>query len=209
MVAAVTIKRQQSVTTINQAIHTMQIRHYINRRGMLRPLMIVLFIYPLTVWADERRNDCPLAEVIGDEDARIRFGEYQFADGSSDLAISIHNGSGTEIKRVTYDGGATEGCRYTSVVIASGISDAQWGWHLVWTGDTGIFHARMDGEVWVSSPPKRLGAAGASHAELLVNGPELRLRWQERHDGRVEAHEAVSHDEGRSWGPSRRLHSAD
>jgi len=182
----------------------MQIRRYGNWGGILKCLVVLSFVDPTTAAADGN-GSCPSAEAKG-ANGIIEFSQYRFPDGSSDLVLMPQNGSDMEVRRVTFEGSKTEGCLYRSLAIAPGGSDDQWGWHLAWAGEEGVRYARMDGQAWVSSPPKRLSAASASEVRLEINGSELLLRWHERHGGRTEAYQAVSHDEGRSWAAPQQIH---
>lgn len=176
-------------------------KRYANRKGVCARLIILQFILlPLSVLAEVAGNmNCPLAEVVSANGLRIEFGQHRFPDESSDLALRVHTEDGMDIKRVTYGGAKTAGCHYKSVVLVPGGSEDQWGWHLAWASDQGLFYARMDGQAWVSSPPKRLSKASTSGVELIANGQELRLKWNEQHGDWAEVYQAMSFDEGRSW----------
>ena len=149
----------------------MLIKRYANRSGTLMCLVMLQFLFPPTVLADANGDrDCPRAEAKGADGMQIEFRQYQFPDGSSDLILSRQTENGMDIKRVTYGGGKTEGCHYKSVALVPGGGDKQWGWHMAWAGKQGLRYARMDGNAWVSSPPKRLSTASASDIQLQVNG---------------------------------------
>lgn len=187
----------------------MQIKRYHNWRGIFVCLVILSCVLSLTALAGTGMDNCPRAESSGANGVGVQFGQHHFPDGSSDLGLKAGSGNDADIKRVTYGGSETPGCRYKSVVLVPGGSEEQWGWHLVWAGEQGLFYARMDGEAWVSSPPKRLSTASASDVELQAKGQELRLTWREQIGNSTEAYQAVSHDEGRSWEAPVQLQSAD
>lgn len=186
----------------------MQIKRYANWGGAMGCLVVLQFVFPIVAEANGDK-DCPRAESVGTDGVPIEFGQYQFADGGSDLVLSRQTENGTDIKRVTYSGGKSEGCLHNSVALAVGGGEDQWGWHLAWAGNQGLFYARMDGEAWVSSPPKRLTTAAASEIKLQVHGPKLLLRWHEQHGDEVEVYQAVSQDEGRNWEPPQSFHPAN
>jgi hypothetical protein len=173
--------------------------------------VIAFLILPTGVSAgDSRERDCPRAEAKGADGTQIEFRQYQFPDGTSDLILSQQGESGSmDIKRVTYGGGKTEGCHYKAVAIVPGGGDKQWGWHLAWAGSLGIRYARMDGNAWVSSPPKRLSTSGANDVHLQVNGTELLIWWREQNGDKTEIYQSVSHDEGRSWEAPQQFHPAN
>jgi len=172
----------------------MQIKQFAQMGGIRKCLAVLQFLMPIVVYA-EGDTDCPRAEARGANGSYIVFQQHRFADGSSDLVLIPQNGSDMEVKRVTFGGGKTEGCLHRSVAIAPGGGDEQWGWHLAWAGEEGARYARMDGQAWVSSPPKRLSKAGASDISFQANGSELVLHWHDQHG----AHQVVSHNDGRTW----------
>lgn len=174
-------------------------------------LIGLLALMASPVQADEGRDrECPRAEAKGADGIQIEFRQYQFPDSTSDLILSLQAEDGTmEVKRVTYGGGQTDACLYQSVAIVPGGGSQQWGWHLAWAGANGLRYARMDGNAWVSSPPKRLSKMKSSDVRLQVNGNELLIWWHEEHGGRTEIYQSVSHDEGRNWEAPQQFHSAD
>lgn len=185
----------------------MQINQYINRKNFLGCLAILQCIFPVAAVANVDA-DCPRAKAQAADGMQVEFGQHRFAEGA-DLAMSVQMGNGMDIKRVTHGGGEAAGCLYQSVAIAPGGGQDQWGWHLAWAGNQGVHYARMDGEAWVSSPPKRLSRSGAGTVQLQVSGHELRLRWHEQQGDGTVVYQAVSHDEGRSWEQSQQLQPAD
>lgn len=193
-------------------IFLMQIKRYHHLRVTITRLSVIgLLAVPWPLWAgDSRDRDCPRAEAKGDDGTQVEFRQYQFPDGTSDLILSYQTESGTtDIKRVTYGGGATDGCHYQSLAIVPGGGEQQWGWHLAWAGKHGLRYARMDGNAWVSSPPKRLSGASVSDVRLQVNESELLLWWQEKNGDKTEVYQAVSYDEGRNWESPRQFHPAN
>ena len=191
----------------------MQIKRYAAAGDTMRRRLLIglLVLHASVAWAEDSRDrDCPRAEATGGDGTRIEFRQYQFPDGSSDLILSFLGENGvTDVKRVTYGGGSTEACLYQSLAILPGGGSQQWGWHLAWAGANGLRYARMDGNAWVSSPPKRLSKASSSDVRLRVNGNELLIWWQERHGDKTEVYQAVSHDEGRNWEAPQQFHPAD
>jgi hypothetical protein len=155
-------------------------------------------------------RECPRAEAKGADGSQLEFRQFQFPDGTSDLILSCQAEDGTtDIKRVTYGGSKSDSCLFQSVAIVPGGGNQQWGWHLAWAGETGLRYARMDGNAWVSSPPKRLSRVRSSEVRLQVNGNELLIWWHEQHGDRIEIYQSVSHDEGRNWEAPQQFHSAN
>lgn len=189
----------------------MQIKRYNAARGN----MILFSVVGLLFWPfamahaeDSRDRECPRAEAKGADGTQIEFRQYQFPDGTADLILSHETEDGDmDIKRVTYGGSKTDSCHYQSVAIVPGGGNQQWGWHLAWAGPNGLRYARMDGNAWVSSPPKRLSMVSCSDVRLQVNGNELLIWWHEQHGGKTEVYQSISHDEGRNWEPPQQFHS--
>lgn len=183
-------------------------RTYSSWHGIWACLALLQF-FPAAMPAVAADEPCPRAQAKGADGMLVEFAEHAFADGDVDLVMRLHTASGVDIKRVTYGEGKTEGCLNSAVSLAPGGGADQWGWHLAWGGERGVRYARMDGEAWVSSPPKRFSAGQADSVQLQVSGSEVRLRWREQHGDRSEVYQAVSQDEGRSWGLPERVQSTD
>lgn len=103
--------------------------------------------------------------------------QHSFENGQTDLALQvIEPNKSPEVKRITYSGITSASCRYFPVQIAKG---GDWGWHMLWRESGGVFYSRMDGEAWVSTPPKQLVEVGVSEAKLVVNGEEITVYWKQ------------------------------
>ena len=114
-----------------------------------------------------------------------------FEDGLRDLVIA---NTSNEIRRVTFNN--NQSCVYQALAIAEGINEKErWGWHLAWADKQNIYYARMDGEAWVSSVPKKIAAQNVSKLRFSQTKNLLTLNWQAA-DG---AYSMQSNDEGRSW----------
>jgi hypothetical protein len=182
----------------------MQIKHFY-LGCMLQFVVVMQLIFPVLAVAS---TDCPRANARGHNGIQVEFGQYQFVEGY-DLAMGVQSGAGQDIKRVSYDGIKTEGCHYKTVAIIPGGGQNQWGWHLAWAGSHGLNYARMDGQAWVSSPPKRFSKAAVSDIRLQAEGSALSLLWYEQQGDKTVIFQAVSHDEGRSWEQPQQVSAAD
>ena len=131
---------------------------------------------------------CAAAEVTDSQGAKFTFWQHAFENGARDLAMSPS--PATDIKRLTFN--HTRGCVYQMLTIAEGLG---WGWHLAWADTQNIYYARMDGEAWVSSVPKKIVAENARDLRFSQDKNVLMLNWQAT-DG---AYQMQSDDEGRSW----------
>jgi len=103
--------------------------------------------------------------------------------------------------RATFGGASSDTCPQPAPALAKG---GDWGWHMAWFGGgqkPGIFYARMDGDAWVSSPPKRFAMthAQASQPSLLAIGEHVWLAWKQPDPQGVTVNIATSDDGGRNW----------
>ncbi len=119
-------------------------------------------------------------------------------------------------KRATFGRWKIDGCPHHGSALASGgEGDRWWGYHMAWFDggnddagkDATLFYARMDGEAWVSSPPKKFGnmKKQAGHPALAAIGEQVWLVWREKDMGRTQVWGMQSGDEGKSWDAPRLL----
>ncbi|WP_047550767.1 hypothetical protein [Methylotenera sp. G11] len=113
-------------------------------------------------------------------------------------------------KRATFGRWKIDGCPHHGAALAAGGDGARWwGYHMAWYDggnddagkDAALFYARMDGEAWVSSPPRKFGnmKKQAGHAALLAAGENVWLAWREKDAGKSQLWLMKSSDEGKSW----------
>jgi len=114
--------------------------------------------------------------------------------------------------RASYGHWKIEGCPHHGAALAVGEG---FGYHLAYfdgAGDKpGLRIARMDGQAWVTSPPRRFGDAkrNAGHPALLSVGDQVWLAWQEHDQHGADIMAMASSDGGRTWGAQVvMLHSA-
>jgi hypothetical protein len=132
-------------------------------------------------------ESCVAAEVTDSHGAKLTFSQHAFENGEYDLVVEQ---SPDDIKRVTFV--KSHGCAYQALAIAEGIG---WGWHLAWADDNHIYYARMDGEAWVSSVPKKIAVENTRELRFTQNAGLLTLNWQ----AGGASYSMQSGDEGRSW----------
>ncbi len=119
-------------------------------------------------------------------------------------------GKHKEPKRATFGRWKIDGCPHHGAALVSGGEGAQWwGYHMAWFDggnddagkDATLFYARMDGEAWVTSPPKKFGnmKKQAGHPALAAFGETVWLVWREKDAGRSQIWGMKSGDEGKSW----------
>ena len=113
-------------------------------------------------------------------------------------------------KRATFGRWKIDGCPHHGAALASGgEGERWWGYHMAWFDggnddagkDATLFYARMDGEAWVSSPPKKFGnmKKQAGHPTLFAAGENVWLVWREKDAGKSQVWFMKSSDEGKSW----------
>ncbi|MCB5186279.1 hypothetical protein LG201_13775 [Methylobacillus gramineus] len=148
--------------------------------------------------ADRIPSNCRVAATRDINGQPVFLWQYTFTDGTRDLVMATSlEGRLQGIRRVTYGGSQTAGCHFPLLAIARG---GNWGWHLAWMRmRKGLFYARMDGEAWVSSPPKRMTTADVTQVELLTNDSRVSLSWLELANNISTPYQMVSDDDGRFW----------
>ena len=140
---------------------------------------------------------CAATEVTDSLGVKLTFWQHKFEDGARDLVMAQ---SPADIKRVTFNN--MQNCAYQVLAIAEGANEKErWGWHLAWSDNKTIYYARMDGEAWVSSVPKKIVAENVSQLHFAQSAGLLTLSWQAA-DG---AYQMQSDDEGRSWQPLTKM----
>ena len=142
---------------------------------------------------------------------RYSFTQFGFDDAGvaardlamPDLAIIAHNlNLPAQIKRVTFGRGQTKPACYFKPLafVQGGEAEKFWGWHLLWAeSSSGLYYARMDGEAWVSSNPKRFTKLAPINPKLKLEKDIVTITWQQVENGLVVNMQAISSDEGRSW----------
>ena len=129
---------------------------------------------------------CAAAEVTDSHGQKITFWQHKFEDGARDLVMAQ---SPSDLKRVTFS--HAQSC-YQALVIFEGQG---WGWHLAWADAQKLYYARMDGEAWVSSVPKKIAAENVHELRFNQDKNVLTLSWQAAGG----EYYMQSDDEGRSW----------
>lgn len=129
---------------------------------------------------------------------RLTLTQFGFAS-KPDLTIIVHNVNlPAQIKQVTFGRGQVQpACYFKPLAFEQG---GDWGWHMLWVeASGGLFYARMDGEAWVSSNPKRLTKLAAINPQFKLENQTITITWQQVESGVTANMQALSSDEGRSW----------
>lgn len=170
-----------------------------------RVYLVLVLSLGLAAQADEAGMCDKLDAIKKDSQQQLErytFTQFTFDNAAHDLAIIVHNVNlPAQIKQVTFGRGqAVPACYFKPLAIAQGGENAQyWGWHLLWTEPQGLFYARMDGQAWVSSNPKRLTKLAPINPHFKLDKEVIAVTWQETENGLIVNMQGLSNDEGRSW----------
>ena len=128
---------------------------------------------------------------------------HVFSGSERDHAMAeIKAGAKPVLVRASYGHWKIDGCPHHGAALAVGEG---FGYHLAYfdgAGDTpGLRVARMDGEAWVTSPPKRFGnhKKNAGHPALYSLGDKVWLAWREQGSDGMEILAMASLDGGKTW----------
>jgi hypothetical protein len=170
----------------------------------MKKLLLIALCLSLNAQAHEGLCDKIEAVKKNNQQQLERFilTQFGFEHNARDLAILVHNVNlPAEIKRATFNRGQeTPSCYFQPLAFAQGGEGEQyWGWHMLWAEPVGLFYARMDGEAWVSSNPKRFTKLVALNPQFKLDGQNIIVTWQQVENGVTANLQAISSDEGRSW----------
>jgi hypothetical protein len=163
----------------------------------MNKLLVIIFSSFLAQNVMAREN-CPTLQTNNHKaSGAYIFKQYAF-ENKIDLVIIDPQ---AEVKRVTFSrGDATTACFFQPLAFAQGGEGANyWGWHMLWSEPTGLYYARMDGEAWVSSNPKRLTKLAPHHVKFSLKNQQISVTWQQVENNVTSNMQALSSDEGRSW----------
>jgi hypothetical protein len=163
----------------------------------MRKFFIVFFcgifysFFTQSVFACE---NCPVLKANRDTVAGAYIFKQLMFENKQDLVIVTPQ---AETKRVTFNrGDASISCYFQPIAFAQG---GDWGWHMLWAEPLGLYYARMDGEAWVSSNPKRFTKLMAINPQFKLENQTIAVTWQQVENGVTASLQALSSDEGRSW----------
>jgi hypothetical protein len=122
-----------------------------------------------------------------------------FDGGVQELAINYQDlNAKKKTSRLSFAGSKEAGCHFPSFALLKG---GDWGWHVVWTSSAnqGVFYARVDGEAWVSSLPKKLSRAVAEQLAFKEIQGNLIITAKYPANLNLPDESFISDDEGRNW----------
>jgi hypothetical protein len=147
---------------------------------------------------------CRIALANKPDGTVVAMWRHVFAGSERDHAIAeINSNKEPALVRASYGRWKIDGCPHHGATLAYGEG---FGYHMAFFDGAGdkpsLMVARMDGEAWVSSPPKKFGNMknSAGHPSLLSLSEEVWLVWKETNTAKAtEIYQMKSGDGGKSW----------
>lgn len=158
---------------------------------------------PETKLADHSCECCRIAAAVDRDGTPLFMWRHVFAPNERDHAL-VRLAAGTPSpQRVTFDRWRLDGCPHHGPSLAV---DAAGRRHAVWfnqiDGEGQVSYGRLPatGEAAVSGQ-RRVGGAGAAHADLAVAGTQVGIVWKEFDGERTRLRAEISADGGASFRP--------
>ena len=168
--------------------------------------------------ADSSCECCRIAMTSKPDSTVAVLWRHVFAGNERDHAMAEINrpesGKAAQptIVRASHGRWKIDGCPHHGAALAVGEG---FGYHLAYfdgAGDKpGLRLVRMDGEAWVTTPPRPIGEPkkNAGHPALISIGDKVWLAWQERSNAGMDIMTMASLDGGKTWGlPTLAVHGA-
>jgi len=154
--------------------------------------------------ADSSCECCRIALTNKPDGTVVAMWRHVFAGSERDHAIAEikENNQPPTIIRASYGHWKIDGCPHHGGALAYGQG---FGYHMAYFDGAGdqpsLMVARMDGEAWVSSPPKRFGNMqhNAGHPDIFSSGENVWLVWREQQKDLSEIYSMTSADGGKHW----------
>lgn len=160
--------------------------------------------------ADYSCECCRIATTIKQDGTIATMWRHVFAGSERDHAIAeVNTRKPPVLVRASYGRWKIDGCPHHGGALAVGEG---FGYHMAYFDGAGdnpsLMVARMDGEAWVSSPPKKFGNMknNAGHPSLLSLGEKVWLVWRETNTEKAtEIYLMKSEDGGKIWDDTKRI----
>lgn len=160
--------------------------------------------------ADSSCECCRIALTNKPDGTVVAMWRHVFAGSERDHAIAeINSNKPPAIVRASFGHWKIDGCPHHGAALAYGEG---FGYHMAYFDGAGdkpsLMVSRMDGEAWVSSPPKKFGNMknSAGHPALLSLGDKVWLVWKETNAAKeTEIYQMKSDDGGKSWDDAKRI----
>jgi hypothetical protein len=160
--------------------------------------------HPEQKLADSSCECCRIAMTSKPDGTVAVLWRHVFEGSERDHAIAeIGKSAKPGLVRASYGRWKIDGCPHHGAALAVGEG---FGYHLSYFDGAGnkpgLRLVRMDGEAWVTSPPRPIGDPKkyAGHPALLSMGDKVWLAWQERSNDGMEIMTMSSLDGGKTWG---------
>ena len=166
---------------------------------MKKAYLFIFLLLRSNILLADSANACELVYFSEHDGAKVLLTQKVFDGGFQELAIVHQEANAQEkVTRLSFAGSKENGCHFPAF---SSLKGGEWGWHVVWTSSAnqGVFYARVDGDAWVSSLPKRLSRDLAEKVTISETQGQLIITM--RYSSNLDLHEQqfFSEDEGRSW----------
>lgn len=161
-----------------------------------KALLFLLLGMPSLAFAD---SACDPVFAKSADNAQVALTQQVFNGGLQELAIIYQDPNAKQkVTRLSFAGSKESGCHFPSFALLKG---GDWGWHVVWTSSAnrGVFYARVDGEAWVSSLPKRLSPEVAEQVTIAEREGKLIITVSYAENLKAGMQIFFSEDEGRNW----------
>jgi hypothetical protein len=170
---------------------------------MIRFIYILVLLYVLlanaSLQAEAFSEQDRLCGVLYTEEfgQKVAIWQHQFEDGVFDLVMApVINDGSRPVVRLSFGGSKEAKCHFPEVSVLKG---GDWGWHVAWvsTAKQALYYARVDGDAWVSSLPKKFASQLAEQVLLSEKSGQLSLSYQFLNEPRLQV--LISEDEGRNF----------
>ncbi|HAJ70573.1 MAG TPA: hypothetical protein DCO68_00690, partial [Methylophilaceae bacterium] len=164
--------------------------------------------------ADSSCECCRIALTNKPDGTVVAMWRHVFAGSERDHAIAeiTPDNKAPAIVRASYGHWQIDGCPHHGGALAYGQG---FGYHMAYFDGAGetpsLMVARMDGEAWVTSPPKKFGNMknNAGHPAIYSLGDQVWLVWRETVSGQSEIYSMRSLDGGKQWSSAQRILSVN
>ena len=155
-----------------------------------------LLLISFSFWLIQPASACNEAQS---DTGQVVLRQHIFDDGLQELAIIYQEfTTNKKVTRLSFAGSKEASCHFPSFKLIKG---GDWGWHVVWTSSAnqGVFYARVDGEAWVSSLPRKLSRTVAEKVTLKEIQGNLIITAKYPANLNFPDENFISDDEGRNW----------
>jgi len=139
---------------------------------------------------------------------------FEGSERDHNIAEIPQSGVKPQPHRATFGHWKIDGCPHHGAALASGGEGQDWwGYHMAYfdgkDANPGLYHSRMDGVAWASSPAKKFGnnKNQAGHPAIYSRGEEVWLVWREYEANTYKIIGQFSDDGGKNWNDAKMIAS--